>query len=513
MQKLLLIIFLGISLYAKQFTVASYNVENLFDLNHNKSDYKEYIPNTKSNWNKKTFEIKLNNLIKVLNDLDADIIALQEIESKELMKLLLKKTPKYKYYSFDKYENSSVGIGFLSKIKIVSNNSLNIRFSKKTYRPILETTFEIENIQFKIFNNHWPSKRVAESYRIKYAKNLFDRVNNLPRDYDYILLGDFNSNYNEFETIYKEPKLNNANGITGINQVLNTTIEKRFVSLNDMLERDERVHYNLWLDLDFNERFSNKYKGKNTTPDNIILSPALFDNKKISYLLDSFYVFKPEYLYKNKKILRWEIKNKTHKGDGFSDHLPIIAKFSTKKIERNPLKEYQNLEINKISQLYEKVKLQEKIELNDVIVIYKKGNNAIIKQKDDRAIYLYNNAKDLKEGFSYDLEVSKIKDYFGLKEIIEFKIKKYNGKYLDYESFYLSQEKIDIFNFKNQNEIIKNLKGYYKKGYLYLDKGKIRVYALKKENLPKENKNIVIPKAHLSYYKDQFQILLHEKID
>ena len=132
----------------------------------------------------------------------------------------------------------------------------------------------------KIFNNHWPSKRVAESYRIKYAKNLFDRINKLPRDYDYILLGDFNSNYNEFQTIYKEKRLNNTNAITGINQVLNTTIKKRFVSLSDILQRDERSHYNLWLELDFNERFSNKYKGKNNTPDNIILPPALFDNKK-----------------------------------------------------------------------------------------------------------------------------------------------------------------------------------------------------------------------------------------
>ncbi len=513
MQKLLLIILLGISLYAKQFTVASYNVENLFDLNKNKSDYKEYIPNTKSNWNKKTFGIKLNNLVRVLNDLDADIIALQEIESKELMKLLLKKIPKYKYYSFDKYKNSSVGLGFLSKIKIVSNDSLNIRFSKKIYRPILETTFEIENIQFKIFNNHWPSKRVAESYRVKYAKNLFDRLTNLPKDYDYILLGDFNSNYNEFETIYKEKRLNNTNGITGINQVLNTTIEKRFVSLDDILKKEERSHYNLWLDLDFNERFSNKYRGENTTPDNIILSPALFDNKKISYVLNSFNVFKPKYLYKSKKIIRWEMKNKVHKGKGFSDHLPIIARFSTEKIERNPLKGQKKLEINKISQVYEKVKLQDSIKLKNIVVIYKNGNNAIIKQKDDRAIYLYNNAKDLSEGFSYDIEVSKIKDYFGLKEIIEFEIKKYRGEYPNYKSFYLNQKETDIFNFKNQNEIVKNLKGYYKKGYLYLDKGKIRVYTLKKENLPKENKNIVIPKAHLSYYKNQFQILLHEKVD
>ena len=30
--------------------------------------------------------------------------------------------------------------------------------------------------------------------RVKYAKILFDRVSLLPKDYDYILVGDFNSN-------------------------------------------------------------------------------------------------------------------------------------------------------------------------------------------------------------------------------------------------------------------------------------------------------------------------------
>ena len=57
------------------------------------------------------------------------------------------------------------------------------------------------------------------------------------------------------------------------------------------------------------------------------------------------------------------MKNKVHKGKGFSDHLPIIARFSTEKIERNPLKDQKNLKINQISQLYEKVKLQRSIEL------------------------------------------------------------------------------------------------------------------------------------------------------
>ena len=50
---------------SKEFTIASYNVENLFDLTHNKSEYNEYIPNTKSLWNKKNYKIHKNNIIKI----------------------------------------------------------------------------------------------------------------------------------------------------------------------------------------------------------------------------------------------------------------------------------------------------------------------------------------------------------------------------------------------------------------------------------------------------------------
>merc|ERR1711879_702144 len=452
LKKLLLLLFLALALNAKTFTVASYNVENLFDLKKDRSDYNEYRPNTSSKWNQKTFNIKLNNVVKVLKDIDADIVGLQEIENKQMMQQLVRKLPKYKYYSFTKYRNSSVGVGFLSKIKIKANQDLNVKFSNKIFRPILETTFEIDNFEFKIFNNHWPSKRVAESYRVKYAKKLFDRLQKLPRDYDYILLGDFNSNYDEFKTIYKNKKLNNTNGITGINQVLNTTIGKRYVTYDDILTRGKRVNYNLWLDLDYNERFSNKYRGRNNTPDNIIIAPALFDNKKLSYVTKSYKVFKPNYLYKNKKIIRWKMNGRVHAGYGFSDHLPIIAKFSTKKENKNPLKKIEKKQLNKISQLYKKEKLLEEVLLKDVVVIYKHGKSAIIKQKDDRAIYLYNNAQNLSEGFSYDLSISQIKDYNGLMEVEDYKIRKHNGKVKNYKNLYLDAKKINIFDRKYQNE-------------------------------------------------------------
>lgn len=200
MIKILFLFLITITLNANTFSIASYNVENLFDLNKDGNEYSEFIPDTKANWNEENFNIKINNLTKVIKDLDADIIALQEIENRELMQLLLKKLPNYKYYSFIKYPDSAIGIGFLSKIKIKENKNLDVKVRNKIYRPILETTFVHENIEFKVFNNHWPSKASAESYRVKYAKNLQERVTLLPDDYDYILIGDFNSDYNEMQT-------------------------------------------------------------------------------------------------------------------------------------------------------------------------------------------------------------------------------------------------------------------------------------------------------------------------
>lgn len=520
MKKLLLFIFFSFSLFAQNIKIASYNVENLFDLVKHNSEYKEYIPNTKANWNKTTYNKKLNNLIKVIKDIDADIIALQEIENKAVLQQLFKRLPKYKHYSFAKYPRSSVGVGFLSKIKIVDNRHLNIKFSKKLFRPILETTFLLDNIEFKIFNNHWPSKLVSESYRVKYAKKLKDRLDELPRDYDYILVGDFNSNYDEMITFRNDKKLNNTAGITGINQVLNTTLKNKFMTYDDILKSKKRVNFNLWLDLPTYKRFSNKYRKQNSTPDNIILSPALLDTKKLSYLPKSFGVFRPHYLYKNKKINRWQMSghkhNRTHKGKGYSDHLPIYALFSTKKDDTNVIKKInytQKKKLNSIKDLYTKEKLISPVTLDNCLVIYKTKAGAVIKDKSQKAIYIFKNAQNLKEGFTYKLQINQIFNYNGLKEISDFSIIDEFGKSPSYKNFYLDASKIDILNPKYQNQIVTNLKGIVKNKRLYFDKNKyIKLFAKDKKDLPKKGK-ITINTGHLGVYKGNVQILIHKKSD
>ncbi len=521
MKKTIFILFtLFTALCSKDFTVATYNVENLFDLTKQKTEYKEYVPNTKSNWNSKTFNIKLNNVVKVIKDIDADIIALQEVENKNILNLLFKKLPSYKYHSFSKYPRSAVGVGFLSKIKIKENKQIDVKFRNKLFRPILESTFELDNIEFKIFNNHWPSKRVAESYRVKYAKVLQDRLSKLPKDYDYILVGDFNSNYDEMISFRSNKKLNNTDGITGINQVLNTTVGKNFVTYDDVLKQKRKVHFNLWLDMKNSQRFSNKYRKQSNTPDNIILSPALLDTKKISYIQNSFNVFKPNYLYKNNKVNRWQFigykYSKKHKGAGYSDHLPIYAKFSTNKEDRNVVKKVlkeQKKHLDTIADLYTKEKLINPVLLKNVSVIYKSKLGAILKDK-TRAIYIYSKAEDLKLGYIYDIQINQITSYNGLKEVKDFSILNKKAYNKTYKELYQDSKNIDISNPIYQNEIITNLKGIVKNKKLFYTKDKyVKLFAKNKKDLPKNGSKIEFKTAHLGVYKGNIQILIHSKND
>jgi hypothetical protein len=248
----------------------------------------------------------------------------------------------------------------------------------------------------------------------------------------------------------------------------------------------------------------------------MILPYSLFDNKKLSYVPKSFTVFKPNYLYKNGEIFRWKVKDskkeKIHQGEGFSDHLPIFGLFSLGL-------ESKNIFINKkditfIKDLYEIEKLEKSIILNDIVVIYKDKDSAIIKKKDDKAIFIYKNAQDLKVGFSYNIQINQIYDYFGTKEIKEFLVNQENKKYENYENLYLDGNLVDIFDFKYTNEIITNLTGIIKKQKLYINKNKyIKLYSKNKNILPKDGQNITILSGHLSPYKGNMQIIIYKSTD
>lgn len=311
--------------------IATYNVENLFDLKYNGTEYKEYIPNTIWKWNKKTYRAKLKNISKVIVDLNPDIIALTEIESdialKDLQKEISRQGLYYRYRAIANKKQTSVRNALLSKYPI-RKQELYISQSRGT-RNILEAKVMIEGKPFYIYVNHWKAKSGPESKRIIYAKALKKRLDRLPKNTHYILMGDFNAHYEEHKTFIKKRKHNDTKGITGINHILQT------VDSNNQLYTRKTIrpegNYNLWMEVPSTDRWSHIYKSKKEALDHIIVSASLL-NAQSHYVEGSFEKFKPSYLFtkSKKKLYRWQ-RSRTrplhHTGKGYSDHLPISAKF------------------------------------------------------------------------------------------------------------------------------------------------------------------------------------------
>ncbi len=301
--------------------IATYNVENLFDLEKTGHKYKEYAPYGNSLWNDRNYKIKLNNISKVIKDINPDIIALQEIHSKkallDLRKSLKQQGVYYKYYSIADKKATAIKVAILSKIPFIYSKELQVTYSYK-YRNILETKFKINNQELYIFTNHWKSKAGPESMRIVSAKKLRQRIDEIGYDKNIILLGDFNSDYEEYIKFKRKRKHNDTNGKTGINHVLRT------------INQSEKSFYNLWYDTEKEKRYSYIFRGKKETLDNILISQSLLNKKGISYIKNSIQNFDKKYLFKKKNIYRWQMsygKIKKHKGKGYSDHLAVIAKF------------------------------------------------------------------------------------------------------------------------------------------------------------------------------------------
>ncbi len=311
--------------------IASYNVENLFDLKYSGHEYEQYIPNTSWKWNSDTYRKKLKNLSKVIVEMNPDIIALQEIESLQALKDLRAQIQRdglyLPYFAITSAKGTTVKVALLSKFPLRSQD-LRVTASYK-YRNILEAKVQLGNEKLYLFINHWKAKSGPESRRIVSAKILKERLNELG-DVNYILLGDFNSDYRENETFVKKRKLNDTNGLTGINHILKTTDHNEAVTLND-LRSCKTCAFNLWYELPAERRWSHKYRGRGEGLDSIIISPKLANAKGLEYKEGSFKKFDAPYLFKKGKIYRWERSRKYpkhHTGKGYSDHLPIYARFT-----------------------------------------------------------------------------------------------------------------------------------------------------------------------------------------
>ena len=353
--------------HARLFTVVTYNVENLFDLD-GVSAYEEYQA---AKYPPAHALTKLQNIAKVIARFDdgrgPDVLLLCELEvdatpgatppdydailaryaGKKLADLLgPKPAPDVADLPSEALLLKALADAGMTGYRVVISENVTAAGSERAQqaircavftrfpvkavrslatldaRPILEVLVDVDGAPLYLFANHWKSGAsdpATEPTRAANARTLRTRLDEILRvdsNADIILGGDFNSQYNH-KRRYPAMKT------TGLNDVLGS-------QGNELAVRSAaRPLYNLWFELPEPQRGSDTYRGEWGTLMHLIVSRGLYDYRGVQYVDNSFAVAKFSNLNADAMGLpvRWSGAGPT--GSGYSDHFPVFAKFTT----------------------------------------------------------------------------------------------------------------------------------------------------------------------------------------
>ncbi len=305
-----------------QYTIAFYNVENLFDAEHN--DYTldlDYTPQGELEWNEDRYQRKINNLSKVIskigfaqNGLPPIFLGLAEVENSTCLEDLVKEEKlaayNYDFVHYDSPDERGVDVAFLYQkehFELTYSDTYTLYLSDKENnrdytRDILLVAGQLFGEAVYIIVNHWPSrissekpsdeKRVAAAKKVK---EIIAEIHKESKNPKIVILGDFNDT----------PKDRSI---------------KNYLMTEDL--------FNPMLDLQLQKKGSTKHRGKWYLFDQIILSKNFLSSKNNKFLkahiFDDFFL--QEKSGKRKGAPKRTYLGKWHQG-GFSDHFPVFASF------------------------------------------------------------------------------------------------------------------------------------------------------------------------------------------
>ena len=500
-------------LHARQrFRLVAYNVENLFDLSLDGTEYPGYIPGTDLCWNAETAKVKYVNIAWVLAGTGAQVAVLSEVESQTSLERLqdaLKAAGHPMAHGIIASRHTPVRCAVLSTFPIVSTREVRPGPGR---RSILRATLDVGGTPVTIYANHWKSKRGPESHRMIYARALVADLATLPPQTDYILAGDFNADFNAWQTFHREPHLNDTGGRTGINHLLHTTHNNAMVTEGG-LRQIPGSHYNLWMELPLGERWSRHCAGRKGSLDHILIGASLYDEKGVSYVDGSFGRYAPEALFSGGETYRWQRSGRgkgRHLGKGYSDHLPVYADFVTGRFEREsgavPLGETHisrlSLEEKSVADLYNLPVGSANYRIRGVVVLYKSGSRTVVKSPQGRAIYLYRAGGALSVGWVVDFTVKYLNTHYGLQEVTAVDHVNKRGE-VDPKTLLLKMtEVLDLEEPLLRSEVVERVCGTYRGGRLHYGGGRsIRLYLAKGILRPENGRRICLSRGRIGFYK------------
>ncbi len=309
--------------------IVSYNVENLFDAEHNGTEYPIFLPG--KDWNQVLYQEKRARIVAVLDMMDADIISLQEIENIKVLKDLgdLLDHGPYRYMSVSNFPNSAIQTGILSRypIEAIYEHSLYVH-GGTSIRGILEAHILVDEERIAFLVNHWKSKRDGEKsahIRAEQASLAYSRARELFRSgtESIVILGDYNEDFTETSGAFMPLIDWDKKGIPlvhgiAVSQSVEDYTRGKFLS-----------------DVFFVTPFGSSdpgsywYDGEWSHIDGIFLSHTM---------LDLYEIVEGEYMFTGDMVTREGAPRSWHRNPGlrgYSDHFPALLVLRKKRIERD----------------------------------------------------------------------------------------------------------------------------------------------------------------------------------
>jgi endonuclease/exonuclease/phosphatase family metal-dependent hydrolase len=194
----------------KTLTVATWNVQALFDGEERGTEYSEYF--TAAGWSEEKYRARLTVLAAAVERMPEgvpDILALQEVENGKVLKELAEgPLAKYGYQwtYFAGNPGAALGVGLLSRLPLLETKAHSVTCNGDVSpRPVAEARLQPGTTPVTLLICHWKSKLggedSTEAMRRASARVVLRRLREIEAaepDMPVIIMGDLNENHDEF---------------------------------------------------------------------------------------------------------------------------------------------------------------------------------------------------------------------------------------------------------------------------------------------------------------------------
>ena len=305
------------------YSVAFYNLENLFDTIHDvgKQD-QEFLLDGKYQWTARKYEAKIDHMARVLGELSREevpqgpaFVGVAEVENHHVLDDLLAQPAlaQYRYIHYEGPDKRGIDCALLydpKQFKVKRSLLVpSIPFEGDTVhltRGFLIVTGKLARERVAVIVNHWPSRGAKSPVRVHAARQVKALKDSLLRTnpkLKLIVMGDLN-----------DDPMDESLQMLGARK--------------QMAEVQPGEFYNPWWQvLEDEKQGTLLYKGAWNLFDQILLSSTLLsEGKRLRY--DHHAIFRAPYLFEQEGKYKGTIL-RTHAGrkwlNGYSDHLPTIV--------------------------------------------------------------------------------------------------------------------------------------------------------------------------------------------